>query len=77
MYCFNLASLDSIELCDNVLRTLPASMSSLVKLRVLDLGNNLLEDLVSLHAYTMFSCHVHAEQLQWGFALVWFLRFLA
>ena len=52
-------------------------MSSLVKLRVLDLGNNLLEDLVSLHAYTMFSGHVHAEQLQWGFALVWFLRFLA
>ena len=46
-----MASLDSIDLCENVLKTLPASMSSLAKLRVLDLGNNLLEDLVSLHAY--------------------------
>jgi len=46
---FSLASLESMELRDNVLKTLPASMSSLTKLRVLDLGSNLLEDLVSLH----------------------------
>ena len=36
-----------MELRDNLLKTLPASMSFLTKLRVLDLGSNLLEDLVS------------------------------
>jgi len=39
-----------MELRDNVLKTLPTSMSSLAKLRVLDLGSNLLEDLVSVTA---------------------------
>jgi len=43
----SLASLESMELRDNLLKTLPTSMSSLAKLRVLDLGCNLLEDLVS------------------------------
>jgi len=50
---FSLASLESMELRDNLLKTLPASMSSLTKLRVLDLGSNLLEDLVSLLACTV------------------------
>ena len=39
-----------MELRDNMLKTLPSSMSSLAKLRVLDLGSNLLEDLVSVPA---------------------------
>ena len=44
-----------MELRDNVLKTLPASMSSLTKLRVLDLGSNLLEDLVSSPMLTLMT----------------------
>jgi len=50
---FSLSSLENMELRDNVLKTLPSSMASLTKLRVLDLGSNLLEDLVSRLAYAL------------------------
>jgi len=47
-----------MELRDNLLKTLPSSFSSLTKLRVLDLGSNLLEDLVSLATHDVYT-HVY------------------
>ena len=55
---FSLSSLENMELRDNVLKTLPSSMASLTKLRVLDLGSNLLEDLVSRLMTLYRQCHV-------------------
>ena len=65
---YSLASLESLELRDNVLKTLPSSMSSLTKLRVLDLGSNFLEDLVSLLVYTLqaASCQSVSSYAQWS-----------
>jgi len=39
-----------LELRENMLRYLPSSISRLVKLRTLDLGDNVLEELVSIFA---------------------------
>ena len=44
---FSLSNLISLELRENMLRQLPASMSFLVKLEILDLGSNEIDDLVS------------------------------
>ena len=44
--CCSLSNLENLELRENVLKTWPASMALLSKLKVLDLGSNLLEDLV-------------------------------
>lgn len=45
---YSLANLETLELRDNLLKFLPQSLANLSKLRVLDLGSNLLDDLVSL-----------------------------
>lgn len=47
LYCFSLSNLVSLELRENLLKYLPASMSFLVRLESLDLGSNALEELVS------------------------------
>ena len=47
VYIFSLSNLISLELRENMLRQLPASMSFLVKLEILDLGSNEIDDLVS------------------------------
>lgn len=44
---FSLASLESLELRENLLKSLPESLSRLSKLQRLDLGDNELEELVS------------------------------
>jgi len=46
--CVSLAKLETLELRENLLRYLPSSISRLVKLRSLDLGDNMLEELVSM-----------------------------
>ena len=48
--CDSLAKLEMLELRENMLRYLPSSISRLVKLRTLDLGDNVLEELVSILA---------------------------
>ena len=45
--CSSLTNLQSLELRDNMLRQLPQSLSFLTKLRILDLGSNDIEELVS------------------------------
>ncbi len=45
----SLSNLQSVELRENLLRTLPESMSQLTKLERLDLGDNDIEILVSCH----------------------------
>ena len=45
----SLSNLQSVELRENLLRTLPESMSQLTKLERLDLGDNDIETLVSCH----------------------------
>ena len=47
--CSSLTNLQSLELRDNMLRQLPQSLSFLTKLRILDLGSNDIEELVSAH----------------------------
>ena len=44
---FSLSNLIALELRENLLKYLPASMSFLVKLESLDLGSNVIEELVS------------------------------
>lgn len=43
----SLTRLESLELRENILKHLPSSFCSLVKLRVLDLGSNMIDELVS------------------------------
>jgi protein scribble len=45
--CFSLVSLQSLELRENLLKSLPESLSQLSKLERLDLGDNEIEKLVS------------------------------
>ena len=47
----SLSNLQSVELRENLLRTLPESMSQLTKLERLDLGDNDIEILVSCQCY--------------------------
>lgn len=44
---FSLEALQSLELRENLLKTLPESLSQLFKLERLDLGDNEIEELVS------------------------------
>ena len=45
---FSLSNLESLELRENLIKYLPASLSCLVKLKTLDLGSNLIDELVTL-----------------------------
>ena len=45
---YSLENLQSLELRENLIRTLPHSLSQLTKLERLDLGDNEIEELVSL-----------------------------
>ena len=45
--CCSLSNLQSLELRDNLLKYLPSSLSFMIKLRTLDLGCNMLDELVS------------------------------
>jgi len=45
--CCSLTYLESLELRDNVIRCLPPSAAALVNLRFLDVGGNLLDQVVS------------------------------
>jgi len=44
---FSLTNLESLEIRDNALRYLPSSTATLINLRFLDVGGNLLEHVVS------------------------------
>ena len=44
----SLSNLESLELRENLIKYLPASLSCLVKLKTLDLGSNLIDELVCL-----------------------------
>jgi len=44
--CFSLSNLLALELRENLLKYLPSSLSFLVKLQTLDLGCNMLDELV-------------------------------
>jgi len=46
--CASLSKLETLELRENMLRYLPSSVCRLVKLQSLDLGDNVLEELVSV-----------------------------
>jgi len=46
---FSLSNLESLELRENLIKYLPASLSCLVKLKTLDLGSNLIDELVSYY----------------------------
>ena len=46
MIC-SLTNLESLEIRDNALRYLPSSTATLINLRFLDVGGNLLEQVVS------------------------------
>lgn len=43
---FSLGNLETLELRENLLKYLPSSLARLSKLRILDLGDNMLEELV-------------------------------
>ena len=43
----SLANLQTLELRENLLKSLPPSMASLTKLQTLDLGSNMFEELVN------------------------------
>ena len=43
---YSLSNLESLELRENLIKYLPASLSCLVKLKTLDLGSNLIDELV-------------------------------
>lgn len=45
---FSLVSLQSLELRENLLKSLPESLKNLTKLERLDLGDNEIEELVNL-----------------------------
>jgi len=45
-YYFSLSNLVSLELRENMIKNLPQSISFLVKLEILDLGSNEIEELV-------------------------------
>ena len=57
---FRLESLQSLELRENLLKSLPDSLAQLKKLERLDLGDNDIEELVNLsfYLYTTFSTHL-------------------
>lgn len=44
--CYSLSNLESLELRENVLKYLPSSFAFLVKLKRLDLGANMFDELV-------------------------------
>ena len=44
----SLSNLESLELRENLIKYLPASLSCLVRLKTLDLGSNLIDELVGL-----------------------------
>lgn len=60
--CCSLSNLESLELRENLIKYLPTSLSFLVKLRTLDLGSNLIDELVS-------SVHVCRPTLDDGFVV--------
>lgn len=45
--CCSLLNLESLELRENLIKTLPESLSQLTKLQRLDLGDNEIDELVS------------------------------
>ena len=47
-FYFSLENLQSLELRENLLKSLPESLSQLIKLERLDLGDNDIEELVSV-----------------------------
>ena len=52
LFCvYSLSNLESLELRENLMKFLPLSLAKLSKLRVLDLGSNLLDDLVSYYLF--------------------------
>jgi len=51
----SLSNLQSVELRENLLRTLPESMSQLTKLERLDLGDNDIEILVNNNSHTLLN----------------------
>lgn len=55
MYC-SLSNLVSLELRENMIKNLPQSISFLVKLEILDLGSNEIDELVcyQLHIFGKF-----------------------
>lgn len=57
--CFSLGNLESLELRENMLKSLPESISHLTKLERLDLGGNNIDELVSLFfiLYVLFICY--------------------
>lgn len=46
-FCYSLVNLESLELRENLIKSLPESLSQLTKLQRLDLGDNEIEELVS------------------------------
>lgn len=46
-FCFSLLNLESLELRENLIKSLPESLSQLTKLQRLDLGDNEIDELVS------------------------------
>ena len=56
--CCSLSNLESLELRENLIKYLPASLSCLVKLKTLDLGSNLIDELVCV-----CMSHVHTDSL--------------
>lgn len=48
LYVCSLSNLESLELRENLIKYLPASLACLAKLKTLDLGSNLIDELVSL-----------------------------
>lgn len=58
----SLSNLQSVELRENLLRTLPESMSQLTKLERLDIGDNDIEVLVSVALFFLLpSEHLHLQ----------------
>lgn len=49
--CYSLVNLESLELRENLIKSLPESLSQLTKLQRLDLGDNEIEELVSMFFY--------------------------
>lgn len=52
--CFSLEALQSLELRENLLKSLPESLSQLSKLERLDLGDNEIEELVCFDKIILF-----------------------
>jgi len=51
----SLCNLESLELRENLIKYLPASLSCLVRLKTLDLGSNLIDELVCSRLFSAVS----------------------